>query len=316
MPAILTITFNPCIDKSITVPLLQPEKKLSCSISACEPGGGGINVARAIVQLGGEAKAIYPAGGCTGEHFNDLLRKANVPSQIIPIQNETRENIILTDLSSGLQYRFGMPGPQILEEEWKLCLNAINTFDNVEYIVASGSLSPGIPTDIFAQLAVIAKNRSARLVVDTSGEALAHAVNEGVFLLKPNLGELSSLVGQKELTEDQVEEEARQLIQNGHCEIIVVSMGARGAMLISANETWRAIPPIVQPVSTVGAGDSMLAGIVLSLSKKKNLCEALQFGIACGSAATLHPGTGLCRIEDVNQLINRIKIFDCHSCYT
>ncbi len=307
MSKIITITFSPCIDKSTSVPALIPEKKLKCSAPKLEPGGGGINVARAIRKLGGEATAIFPSGGYTGKYFNALLQQENIPVILIESSNETRENIIVLEEKTNRQYRFGMPGTELKENEWRQCLKMIGETEGVEFIVASGSVPPGVPPDIFARIAVIAKKKKAKLVVDTSGEALKHAANEGVYLLKPNLGELSSLTGQEKINVSEIEDSARRVIEKGHCEVIVVSMGEDGAILVTKNETHRAVPPSVKRKSTVGAGDSMVAGIVLALSRKKSLKEVVQFGVACGTAATMNPGTELCRPEDAERLMVLIQ---------
>lgn len=307
MPQIVTITFNPAIDKSTTISSLIPEKKLKCTPPVFEPGGGGINVARAIKKLGGNATAIYLAGGYSGKFLNQLLDEENVPSIVIETKHHSRENLIVLDNSSNLQYRFGMPGPVIYENEWKKVLSVVEELKDVEYIVASGSLPSGIPKDIFANLALISRSKNAKFIVDTSGEALQYAVNQGVYLLKPNLSELSALAGREELNGNQVQEVARQLIQIGKCEVIVVSLGAMGAMLITETETHQIIPPPVKKASTVGAGDSMLAGIVLSLAENNTLLEAAQYGVACGTAACMTLGTQLCRLSDVEKLYAAIK---------
>ena len=307
MPAIVTVTFSPCIDKSTTIPVLVPEKKLLCAAPTLEPGGGGINVARAITKLGGQATAIYPAGGYTGNYFTGILQQENIPSIAIKTVNATRENMIVLDLASNKQYRFGMPGTLLREEEWQQCLEAIENIGGIEFIIASGSLPPGVPHDIFARIAVIAKYKKAKLVIDTSGDALQLAANEGVYLLKPNLGELASLTGKEELNEQEVYAAGRELIAKGNCELVVISMGASGAVLISKHEQWRAVAPIVKTQSTVGAGDSMVAGVVLSLSHNKPLKEVLQYGVACGTAATLRPGAELCRAGDVHKLFDTIR---------
>lgn len=190
MAKILTVTFSPAIDKSTSIKALVPEKKLRCSEPKFEPGGGGINVARAIHKLGGEARAIYLAGGYSGRFLDELMEAEGVETETVQTGSHTRENLIVFDHSSGQQYRFGMPGSNIAEQEWKALLQRIENAD-ASYIVASGSLPPGVPADIFGQIAAIAKRKKACLVVDTSGEALKHAVDVGVYLLKPNLGELS-----------------------------------------------------------------------------------------------------------------------------
>lgn len=307
MSSIVTITFSPCIDKSTSVQSLIPEKKLLCTAPKLEPGGGGINVARAIKKLGGEAIAIFPSGGYTGKFFNHLLEKENVRSVIIETANETRENIIVLEEATNNQYRFGMPATALNENEWKQCLKAVEEINNAEFIIASGSLPPGVPLNIYAQLAKIAKKKNAKFIVDTSGEALKQAADEGVYLLKPNLGELSSLAGKKELQQAEIKDIARGIIANGKCEVMVVSMGAAGAMLVTDGIAEIITPPPAIRKSTVGAGDSMVAGIIFYLSQEKSLVEAVQYGIASGTAATMNSGTELCRKEDADRLYALIQ---------
>ena len=307
MSKIVTITFSPCIDKSTSVASLVPEKKLGCLSPTLEPGGGGVNVARAIHKLGGEAVAIFPSGGYTGKHFNHLLEQEGVPSIIIEAVNETRENIIVRDRSTNEQYRFGMPGAAITAEEFDNCLHALESINDVAFIVVSGSLPPGVPVDIFGKLSKIAKAKKAKLVVDVSGEALRNALREPVYLLKPNLSELRSLAGLKHLEAEDAANVARSLVQKSRCDIIVVSLGAEGAILATAYETYRVTAPPVNLKSTVGAGDSMVAGIVLALSEGMKLEQALQYGVACGTAATMNEGTQLCKADDVAYLFEFIQ---------
>ena len=306
MTDIITITFNPCIDKSTTVSALKPEKKLRCTPPVFEPGGGGINVARAIKKLGGEAIAVYPSGGYSGKFLNKLLAQENIPELNIETEQHTRENMIVLDMATNLQYRFGMPGQHLSEDEWQQCLQTIED-NSSNFIVASGSLPPGVPPDIIARLAKIAKKQKRKLIVDSSGEALSLAVKEGVYLIKPNLGELSNLAGKETIETIDIEPLAKKLIREGNCEIVVVSMGALGAMLISSEGSYRVEAPIVKKQTTVGAGDSMVAGIVLYISKGKSLLEALQYGVACGTAATINAGTSLCNKKDVDRLYKLIK---------
>lgn len=302
MSQIVTITFNPCIDKSAVVQQLIPEKKLSCTEPRFEPGGGGINVARAIKKLGGEATAIYPSGGYTGNFFNDLLAQENIRAIIVEIENSLRENVIVIEESSNNQFRFGFPGAKLMEREWQQCIDAIDKINNAEFLVASGSLPEGVPDDIFARLASISKKKNLKLVVDTSKAALRHAANEGVFMLKPNLNELSSLVGKKELTIGEVAPAAKEIIEKRYCEVLLVSLGEKGAVLYTHDDQLKVSAPKVEKKSTVGAGDSMVAGFVLSLSQGKNFETALRYGVACGTAATMQPGTELCNKKDADVL--------------
>ncbi|WP_395057658.1 1-phosphofructokinase family hexose kinase [Flavobacterium sp.] len=307
MSKIITITFNPSIDKSASISAMQPDIKMHCSAANIEPGGGGINVARVISRLGGDVKAIFPSGGYTGMFFNHLLENEKVPFVSIQSKNETRENFVILDESTNKQFRFGMPSNEIFENEWKDCLKTIENSKDVDYIIASGSLPPGIPNDIYAKLSKTAKSNNAKFIVDTSGEALKQAVREGVYLLKPNLEELAILLDIKDLKIENVENVAKELIQKNNCEIILVSLGAYGAMLITKDESYTIKPPKVKVKSTVGAGDSMVAGIVFGLSNNLSLQECLQYGIACGTATTMNLGSALCEKKDVEKLLKLLK---------
>lgn len=304
MSSIITITLNPCIDKSASIASLKPEKKLRCSKPKYEAGGGGINVSRAIRKLGGDSIPIFPAGSYTGTLLTDLLIQENIHPVIINIKEYTRENFMVVDEATNNQYRFCMPGPVLEESEWHACLKAIELIKDAEYIVASGSLPPGAPVDIFGRIAQISKSKGAKFILDTSGEPLKHALEQGVYLWKPNSGELSALSGTEELTTETAIQAAKKIIAEKKSEIIVVSLGAAGAILITENITQRFNTPLVKRRSTVGAGDSMVAGIVLSLLKNKSLPDAVLYGVMCGTAATMNPGTELCRLEDVEQLYN------------
>ncbi len=307
MQKVITITLNPSLDKTTTVSSLVPEKKMRCSIPEIESGGGGINVSRALKKLGSTSTALYLSGGYTGKEFDKILLEEITDVHVIPIKNTTRENMIVVDETTGLQYRFGMEGPYVEEHEWKACLQFLQTESAYEFVVASGSLPPGVPVDFFGQLAAIVKQKGAKLIIDTSGKALEFAVNEGVFLLKPNLGELSSLYGVEELRGDEIVKAARTVLAKGGCEAMAVSMGAQGAMLITKDEAIQIQSPTVKTRSTVGAGDSMVAGMVLAITEKKTWKEVLQMGIACGTAATMNHGAELCKKEDVEMLLQLIQ---------
>ena len=313
MSSIVTVTFNPALDKSLLIAKLVPDKKLKCSIPVCEPGGGGINVSRAIKKLGGESVAVYLSGGDTGEKITRLLTADSIESIVIGIKESTRENLVVEDISTKKQYLFDMPGPEVSKQEWQKCLDTIEHLPGVEYIIASGSLPPGVPDDIFAKLSWIAQKKNARLIVDTSGEPLKQAVQAGVYLIKPNMRELALLVGKEDLDMESVAGAAGEIINAGNCEAVVVSLGPLGAMLVTKEWATNITPPELQIKGTVGAGDSMVAGIVLGLAGNKNLLEAVQFGVACGTAATMNPGTELCGKEDAENLYNIIRN---QACYT
>jgi 6-phosphofructokinase 2 len=307
MQKIVTLTLNPAIDKSTSVSAIVPDRKLRCAAPKFEPGGGGVNVSRAIKKLGGYSTAIYLAGGYSGKHLEHLLDLEAIESMVVEFDGQTRENLIVVDESSNSQYRFGMPGPALNHNEWHKFLDLLNGATGVEYVVASGSLPDGVPEDFFGRLACVSKKINAKLIVDTSGEPLRHAMNEGVFMIKPNLGELSNLYGKEELEEEDIVKAAKAIINKGGTEVMVISMGGSGAMLITKDEVIEAPSPTVRKRSTVGAGDSMVAGMVLALSKKCSWLEVLQYGIAAGTATTMNPGTELCKKEDVERLYGWLR---------
>jgi 6-phosphofructokinase 2 len=307
MPDIVTLTLNPTIDKSTNVDSVASEIKMRCTEPTFDPGGGGINVSRVVKILGGQSLAVYTAGGFTGNMLTKLLDEVGLEQHAVPVQGLTRENLTVYEESTTLQYRFNMPGPTMQESEWSACIDAVFAHP-ASYIVASGSLAPGIPDDFYKQLALRAKEIGSLLIVDTSGKALEACAEAGVFLLKPNLHELELLSGERFESEERMIEIARNLIRSGMAQVFVISMGASGAVLITADDAVKMRPPVVPIKSKVGAGDSMVGGIVWALAEGKSLFDSVRYGIAAGSATVMSPGTHLCKYEDVMHIIDRIAI--------
>ncbi len=303
MKRIIAFTMNPAIDKSSSVENVIAERKLYCKPPRFEPGGGGVNVSRAIKKLGGESRLIYPAGGYTGNRLKDLLEEEGISHRPVPIEGTTRESLVVLEESTGQQFRFGMPGPVLQNEEWERCLHELSVIrPQPDFLVASGSLPPGVPSDFYARVARIGKDQGARVIIDTSGGALSQALQEGVYLIKPNYREFRDLVGQDMKEESQIEAEAVKMAKSGRCEILIISLGAAGALLVTKDVTEHIRPPTIPIVSKVGAGDSMVAGTVLSLARGKTQRNSVLFGIAAGAAAVMTPGTELCRREDAERL--------------
>lgn len=310
MGKIVTITMNPAVDKSASAPDVVAERKVRCAAPRREPGGGGINVSRAIRKLGGTSTAIYPAGGPTGDILTELLDAEDLATQRMAIEAWTRENLTIYEESTERQYRFGMPGARMQEPEWQTCLASVSGIEDVEFVVASGSLPPGVPDDFYAQISRTAKRMNARLVLDASGAPLRQAAAQGVYLLKPNTREFSQLTGETIDSEQRQEELARGLIERGSCEVLVLSLGAAGVLLATPDRLERVRSPSVRIRSKVGAGDSMLAAIVLGLARGEGVRAAVRFGVAAGAAAVMTPGTELCRLEDTKQLYARLMASD------
>lgn len=309
MAQIVTLTVNPAIDVSTSTGRIAPMHKLRCAPPLRDPGGGGINVARMIARLGGDVEAIYLAGGDTGRLLSRLVAAEGIRHTAIPTREETRTDFTVLEETSGAQYRFVLPGPHVYEAEWSACLDALDAMPAAPaYIVASGSLPPGVPDDFYAQVAAIAARRGARLVLDTAGPALAAALRAGVHLVKPNLRELLELTGTTSEDETAWLDACRRIVKAGQAELVALTLGEQGAALVGREEVLRAAALSVPIRSTVGAGDSFLGAAVWALAAGKDREAALRYGVAAGSASLLAPGTGLAAPADIERLLSEVVV--------
>ena len=304
MSRVATFTINPTVDVSTHVARVVAEDKLRCAAPRREPGGGGINVARVVRELGEDATALWTCGGAIGVLLGECLDAMEVPHRPIPIAELTRENMIVLEESSGHQYRFGFPGPRLSPEEVARCEEVVAALDpRPEFLVLSGSLPPGVDAGLYARLAKSAQD-GTRVVIDTSGEALRRSLEAGACILKPNLRELSQLVGRELHDDDAVERAARELVEEGGAQIVVVSLGAGGALVHTRDGSRHLRAPTVPIRSKVGAGDSMVAGLVVGLLRGLDPFEAARLAVATGAAAVMTEGTQLARREDVEKLFH------------
>jgi len=303
MKRILTITLNPTVDKSTVIDQIVPEKKLRCEQPKFEPGGGGINVSKALRRLDYDSLALFPSGGRTGKLLESLLTDEGVRYEAVQVSAETRENFIVVASTTNQQYRFGMPGLALAPEDEAAFYSTYSGLDPFpEIVIISGSLPPGMSPEYLRKIVRAAKDKHAQVIVDTSEQALKVVLEEGVFLLKPNLGELGRLVGVDALDNESADEAAEELVNAGKAEVVIVSLGAQGAYLISKDYKEHIPAPTVKKLSTVGAGDSMVAGMVSILANGGTYSEMVRMGVACGSAATMNSGTQLFKKEDALRL--------------
>lgn len=309
MTSILTVTMNPSIDVSSATSKIFPVFKVRCKDVRRDPGGGGVNVARVAKRLGENCRALFPAGGSPGRQLCRLLEGEGIETMPIDIGVETRENFTILEETSGEQYRFVFQGDPLDIHEWQACLDHIaGLSDPPAYIVASGSLPPNVPDDFYARLARVACSIGARMVLDTSGPALVAALEEGVHIVKPNLRELRDLTGLSLDDEPEQQRAAAELVHSGKAEIVALTLGGDGALLVSRDLFARAPAVRVKIASAVGAGDSFVAGFVSRLSVGSGLEEAFRYAVAAGTAALLTGGTELARKGDIDQLYHEITI--------
>jgi 6-phosphofructokinase 2 len=305
MPA-LTITLNPSIDKNFDVERVVPERKLVASNVRRFPGGGGINVARAICRLGGQARALWACGGAPGSMLNGLLDDEGVAHDPVPIQDSVRENLIAYDVSCDHHYRFGMPGPDFTDAERDDWIERVRELGATsDFVVFSGSLPPNVPVEWYGDL-IRAAPGTARLVVDTKRQALRAALEIGVYLIKPNIHELEEMLGRDLEGDRAIGAAARELIDRGAVEVVLVSLGRGGAMVVTDAGAHRLAAPLVRVRSKVGAGDSMVGGVITALMNGASVTEAARHGVAAGAAAVMSEGTDLCRREDVERLLGQV----------
>ena len=304
--AIVTLTLNASVDVQWEVDKMAPTEKIRASEPLSFAGGGGINVSRVIRVLGGTSIAVMTAGWMSGHFLRELVEAHGLLTRVIPIAGRTRVSATAYERATGQEYRLTPPGPELSEPEWQACLDAVFEF-GAGIIVATGSLPRGVPTDFYRRLARRAKASGIKVVLDTSGEALSEAVDEGVFLVKPNRRELEHLTGRSIQTPADQEALSRQLVDAGKAEIVALTLGADGALLATSAGTQR-LPSIDVPVkSAVGAGDSFVGGITLGLARGWPAEDAFALGVATATATVLTAGTELCRRDDVERLFEQVS---------
>ncbi|WP_410014989.1 6-phosphofructokinase II [Sodalis sp. C49] len=308
MTQITTLTLAPSLDSATTTDRMYAEGKLRCSAPQFEPGGGGINVARAIVHLGGRATALFPVGGPTGRHLADLLTAEGVTAVALETQDWTRQNLHVHVASTGEQYRFVMPGARLTADEFQRFEGHLSGLPQGSLLVISGSLPPGVSVENLQHLLREAQRLGLQCIVDSSGPALKACLDVGsLALVKPNQKELAELVNRELNDPDAVRQAALEIIRQGKTQRVVVSLGPQGALAVDKDNVFQVVPPPVKKMSTVGAGDSMVGAMTLKLADGADLLDMVRYGVAAGSAATLHKGTRLCTLEDTGRIYDYLR---------
>ncbi|OGN90377.1 MAG: 1-phosphofructokinase [Chloroflexi bacterium RBG_13_48_17] len=305
---IATVTLNPSLDRTVTVEELVMDEANRWTSLRRDPGGKGINVSRVIHELGGKTVAYGFIGGIDGETFKHLLQQQGVPFDFTPIKGEIRSNFIIADLTSCHQTRIDAPGPHIMRHELqKLVQKVKHISPKPDFLVFAGSVPPAVPADIYRQLIDAAKNSGIKTVLDSDNKWLKEGIKAKPNVIKPNVHEAEELLNKPLRSETAIVKALKLLVDRG-IEVAVISRGKDGLIAANGEKALKAIPPQVEVRSTVGAGDSTIAGLVLKLNEGLGIDEACRWAVAAGTAATLTPGTELCRREDVERLLSRVKI--------
>jgi 6-phosphofructokinase 2 len=299
---ILTVTLNPAIDLTTDTAKVESGYKLRCGPARLDPGGGGVNVSRAIAKLGGLSTPFVAIGGPTGAMLKSLLEGEGVDARWFQVDGLTRQSVVVNERSSGQQFRFVLPGPDWSAAQATGLLEALETAlaapgERISHVVARGSLPPGLPDDFYNRIGELADRTGARFVLDTSGRMLDAAARDGqhppyVWIMDQR--EAEYLAGRSLGDLDALERFGLELKARKLAQILILTFGEGGAVALSEAETVRATPPKVDVVSKVGAGDSFVGGLVLKLARGAALREACAYAVAAAASAVTSPATELC----------------------
>jgi len=305
---IATITLNPSLDEHIMVHGLVVEETNRWVRLLRYAGGKGIDVSRAIHEMGGETIAYGFIGGPNGRVVEIMLDEEGVPASFTPIRQETRTNFIITDTKTSQQTRIGAPGPHIsISELERFAKKLRQIHPRLEIMAIGGSVPPGIPVNIYHDIIMEAKGFGVRTILDSAGQWLVEGIKAKPYLIKPNVREAGGLLGREFASEEAIVEAALDLVEMG-IEVAVISRGKEGIIVATKKNLIKAVPPAVKVRSAVGAGDCAIAGLALKLAYGEPLIEACRLAVAMGTAAVLTPGTELCRRADVERLLPQIEV--------
>lgn len=307
MPNILTITLNPALDLSSSVGRVIPGPKLRCSPPAVHPGGGGLNVSRAIALLGGKSRAFVALGGTVGQRIRTLLEAEKIELQFFEIEGETRQSLSVTSAIRAEQFRFVFPGPEWQQSQVTNAMLAIeDAVQQATILVVSGSLPPGVPPDFTATLAAKLPPQT-RIIADHSGAPLNWHVDNpsAIEVLRMDAAEAEELAGKVLISRQDTAEFARHLVDQGVAKVIIIARGADGSVMAAPEGLYHSCCIVTDIRSKVGAGDSFVGALALAMDKGETWADALRHGVAAAGAAVMTEGTELCRPEDVEHLLRK-----------
>jgi 6-phosphofructokinase 2 len=304
---IYTVTLNPALDRAIEVEQLRNDDANRIESEKHYAGGKGIDGSRVIQVLGGKSVALGFVGGFSGMELEQRLLRQGVVCDFVETRGETRTNILIYVRSNKTYTTLNARGPEVNEVETAELLDKIRGLSDAKYLVVSGSVPLGVGPDIYREIVTIARGKGAITALDADGEVMKRGIEAGPTIIKPNLHELSRLMG-REITEVGGALSAADELRKRGIDIIIVSMGPHGALLVTDGVRLHGIPPKINVGSAVGAGDSLLAAVILAHSRGEGPAECLRLGIAAGAAASLTQGTELCSEKDVREILPQVVI--------
>lgn len=307
---IYTVTLNPAIDKTVTIPNFSVGKVNRISTMRIDAGGKGINVSKCLMNLGADTIAAMLLGGSSGKKIADMLKEQGVQTLKVDVPGETRTNLKVIDPELHTNTDINEPGPLVTEdilEELKQKIGEVLFAGDI--VILSGSLPKGVSTRTYRDWCEYFGERSALVYLDADGEAMREGIKAGPYMVKPNDEELSRLVGRELSSEEELVRAGKQLIESG-IEEVVISLGSKGALFLNSEGCYRADALKVPVQSTVGAGDSMVAAMAYAKEKGLSRIEQIRTAVAMGAASVMCDGTQAPRAEDVFELSEKVKVWE------
>lgn len=305
---IFTLTLNPAVDRELTVDSIEFDTVLRASEWRVDCGGKGFNVARMLKSLGVSSTALGFAAGKAGELLADKLQQLGIDTDFVWVEGETRTNVSIVGSDNGHYVKVNEPGPTISADDIARMKDKVkSSVSEGDWWVLAGSLPPGVPADIYGELIEIIHSAGARVFLDTSSAALAKSCGTAPLLVKPNAEEANELTGLPVESTEEIAAAARAICDKGPLHVIV-SLGKDGAVLVDKEQAWKALSPEIVEKNPIGAGDSMVAGVIWGLSEGTDVAEALRRGIACGAATASRAGTAVGTLEQVNDLLKKVHL--------
>lgn len=305
---IATVTLNPALDKSIYVDRLHPNDANRILRVEVDAGGKGINAARVLKELGEETVALGFVGGQVGSFIELVLKNEGIPTDFVHVKSDTRTNVCIQEMTGSPPTMLNEPGPTISEQDFDQLFDKVRKIaKESSFVIFGGSLPPGVPKDIYQLLVKVVQDSESKAILDSDGEPMRMGMKSVPYMIKPNREEAERLVNLRVKNVGEATRAANILTKTG-VKVVVISMGAEGAVAASADEIWHAVPPQVTAVSTIGSGDSMVAGIAHILSKGGSLGEALKWGTAAGAATAMTDGTQICKNSQVQDLLAKVRL--------
>ncbi|MFZ5590290.1 MAG: 1-phosphofructokinase [Bacillota bacterium] len=305
---VVTVTLNPAIDKTIIVPRLEVGGLNRGEQIRLDPGGKGVNVARVLKKFSIDVTATGFIGSSQGEFIQGSLHDLGIKTDFVKVQGVTRTNLKIVDNNTKITTEINEPGFEVTAKELADFRERLShLLQDTSFLVLGGSLPQGVSEDVYKEYIFLAKEKNVQVILDAEGEVLKEGIKARPFAVKPNIYELEGLVGRLLATEKDILSAAQEIVREG-IEVVVVSMGGRGAIVLSKDEAYCVTPFAITPQSTVGAGDSMVAAMVYAFLENKTLEEVSRWAVAAGTVTASKAGTEVCSLEEVQRSLNKVHV--------